>query len=229
MKHFFSKGKNTNLFQEIVNISTIVALILQCVTVPDPWNKFIPWIAYIVIFLSFIGIFLNIKNKKSTKWSRNKLIKKTKKLMTNSTGTTVMFGGDLSWATDYIDVIKNLSINNQTVEIFFPLEKMENATKEAKDTFENRIKSLETAGAKVYALKKDYSLRCTFIGLHPEHENDDFIVISSKRISKDLNNPNRNKYKTILLESSNIEDKVASAAFYLNYLILKENAPIYVR
>lgn len=78
--------KGLDLFQWIVNVSTIVALILQCLKIPAPWEKYIPAVAYLVIFLSLLSIFINITTRKRNILKRSRLIALTKDRMINATG-----------------------------------------------------------------------------------------------------------------------------------------------
>lgn len=219
--------KSIDLFQSIVNISTIVALVLQCVNIPNPWTSYIPYIAYVVIILSIVSIIISTANRKKSKLKRSKLIKKTKKRMINSTGKIVMFGGDLSWADDYIDVIRKVTNNNQIVEIIFPLAKIANAKSSVIEEFEKRVDKLKKAGANVYCVDNDYHLRCTLIDVEPGRENEDLCVISSKRVFTDNSNPQKNKYHTNLFENSKVEDRALCNSFYRNYCLIKNNSSKY--
>lgn len=219
--------KSVDLFQSIVNYSSIVALVLQCVKIPEPWNSYIPWVAYIVIGLSIASTIITIMNKKKSKLTRSKLIKKTKNRMINSTGKIVMFGGDLSWADDYIDTIEKITNNNQTIEIIFPLEKIANARSDVIKQFEKRVAKLKKAGANIYCVDNDYHLRCTLIDVEPGQENEDLCVISSKRVFTDDDNPQKNKYHTNIFKNSKAEDRALCNSFYRNYCLIMNNCSQY--
>lgn len=208
-----------DFFQWIVNFSTLIALVLQCLDIQKPWVKYI---AYVVIGLSILSILLAICTRQKTIYKRNKLIELTKKRMINSRGKVVMFGGDLSWANDYIDVIKKLTNNSQVVEIIFPLDKIVNAKSSVIRRFDNQVKLLQNAGATIYSTEEDYHLRCTLIDVEPGKENEDLCVISSKRISTDESNPDENKYQTNILCYANRADRSMCNSFYRNYCLVQK-------
>ena len=220
MMHNFQKIKlRIDLFQWIVNLSTLIALILQCLDIQKPLIKYI---AYAVIFFSVLSILISIYTKKRNIYKRDALIKLTKQRMINSRGKVVMFGGDLSWAADYVDVIRTLTNNSQAVEIIFPFDKIVNAKDSVIKQFEKRIELLKSAGATIYSTLEDYHLRCTLIDVEPGKENEDLCVISSKRISTDASNPNKNKYQTNILYYTNNEDRSMCNSFYRNYCLVQQ-------
>ena len=142
--------------------------------------------------------------------------------MINSTGKTVMFGGDLSWAADYLDVITKITNNSQTIEIIFPLVKITNSKSSVITKFEENVQALQKAGAVVYASTEDYHLRCTLIDVDPGRDNEDMCVISSKRIYTDAADSNNNKYRINMLEYANAEDRALCNSFYRNYYLIKQ-------
>ena len=130
MRPFFSFSKKTSLFQYIVDVSSIIALATQCIDFAPAYSKVIEYVAITVIGLSIISLVIDIVNqKKKNKFKRSAIVKETQRLMINSTGKIVMFGGDLSWAENYLATIAYLSNNNQIVEIIFPKEKLRGAKK----------------------------------------------------------------------------------------------------
>lgn len=213
-------SKGISLFQWIVNFSTIVALLLQCINIPMPLQKYIPYVAYVVIFLSILSIVFGIITRGKSVFTRAELIQVTKNRMVNSTGKIVMFGGDLSWADDYIDIITKLTNNSQVVEIIFPMEKIANAKRSVITRFEKRVATLQAAGATIYCSIEDYHLRCTLIDVEPGRENEDLCVISSKRIYTDTSDSNKNKYQTNILEYANNEERALCNSFYRNYCLI---------
>lgn len=214
--------RSINLFQWIVNVSTVVALILQCLDIQEPWQRFIPYIAYLVIFLSIISIIINIVVKEKSVYPRPKLVQLTKNRMINSTGKIVLFGGDLSWADDYVDTITTITDNSQVVEIFFPLEVIANAKRSVISRFEKRVCALKKAGATVYSTVEDYHLRCTLIDVDSGPENENLCVISCKRVYKDPLNTASNKYQVDILENANEAERAMCNSFYRNYCLVKE-------
>ncbi len=221
------KQGRTNLFQWIVNISTVIALILQCLNIPEPWKNYVPYIAYIVIVLLILSIILRVVTRKKSIFTRTELINATKERMINSTGKVVMFGGDLSWADDYLDVIATLTNNSQIVEIIFPLEKIINAKKSVITRFEKQVQKLKAAGATIYSSEEDFHLRCTLIDVGPGHENEDLCVISSKRIHTDKSDPDKNKYQANILHYKYYEERALCSSFYLNYDLIKRLCSLY--
>ena len=224
MKKFISFSKKTSWFQYFVNVSSVFALVMQCITTLKPNDfliKLMPFTAVVVIVLSVICIIIDIVNqKKKNVFTRKVLVSYTQELMYNSRGKVVMFGGDLSWTEMYIETITYLTNNNQDVEIIFPLSKIKNAKKSVIMRFEKNIKQLKNAGAKIYCTENDYHLRCTLVDIGAERDNSVLKIISSKRIFTDINNQNKNKYKTYLFENSNPNDKIICESFYQNYELI---------
>lgn len=218
LKTMLKKQKEIALFQWVVNVSTIVALSLQCLGISGSW---LPYIAYVVIGLSVLCIIINIITKKKAILKRSELIQITKNRMINSTGKIVMFGGDLSWTDDYLDVITKITNNSQVVEIIFPLEKIESAKRSVITRFEKNVQALRQAGAVIYSSDQDFHLRCTLIDVEPGKENEDLCVISSKRVYRDASNPINNKYQVNILENSKIEERALCNSFYRNYCLIK--------
>ena len=218
----FQKGTGRNLFQAIVNLCTIIALIIQCIDVPDSLSQFVPFIAYVVIALVIISIIVNIISKRKSVLTRDQLVEITKNRMINSTGRIVMFGGDLSWTDDYTDTITKLTSNSQIVEIIYPLEKINNAKQSVKTRFEKNVQSLKQAGANIYCTEKDYHLRCTLIDVEIEQENENLTIISSKRVYKNISKPNKNKYQTNILNYPNNDERSLCTSFYLNYRLIRD-------
>lgn len=218
LKRTLKKQDGFSLFQWVVNISTIVALLLQCLGVSGTWLRFI---AYVVIGLSVLCIVISIVTKRKT-FKRKKLIQLTTNRMINSRGKIVMFGGDLSWADDYLDVITKVTNNSQIVEIIFPLEKIKDSKQSVKTRFEKKIQALKKAGAVIYSSAEDYHLRCTLIDVDPGRENEDLCVISSKRVRTDVLNFNNNKYQVNILEHAKAEERALCDSFYRNYCLIKQ-------
>ena len=142
--------------------------------------------------------------------------------MINATGKIVMFGGDLSWADDYIDTITRITDDNQIVEIFFPMDVLINAKRSVISRFEKRVVALKKAGAVVYSTAEDYHLRCTLVDIDPGHENEHLCIISSKRLRKHTSNPEENTYQVSILENANEEDHSICNSFYRNYCLIKK-------
>lgn len=218
MEEGLKKQKGLRLFHWTVDVATIIALLLQCFNITASWTRYI---AGVVILLFLLSIVISVVTKKTT-FKRTELIKLTKKRMINSTGKVVMFGGDLSWTDDYIDVITKLTNNSQVVEIIFPLEKIANSKGSVRDRFQKNVTALKKAGAVVYASKEDYHLRCTLIDIEPGRENEDLCVISSKRIYTDEKELNKNKYQTNVLEYKKADERALCNSFYRNYCLIKQ-------
>ena len=126
-------------------------------------------------------------------------MKTTKKIMSNAE-SVVMFGGDLTWAGDYEQTIKELTNNNKNVNIVFPKPKVNSINEQAKYEFESNINILLKAGARVFYTNSDTGLRCTFINIgafdiNQVDDTDDLKIITSKRIKRSPKNGMRNKYR----------------------------------
>ncbi len=221
MKKIVSYSKKTSLFQYIVDISSIVALGIQYITFPEKISKYIPWFVTIIIIMSIISFIIDlISQRKNNVVNRKALVKHTKKIMNDSTGKVVMFGGDLSWTDDYLSIITELTNNNQKVEIIYPRSKTDKAKASVAARFRKNVDALKNAGATVLSCEEDYHLRCTLIDVDSTNDNSDFKIITSKRLSK-KKNPNKNTYKSFMFDSTNTNDKMLCDSFYQNYLHIK--------
>ena len=206
-----------SFFEWLVDISTITALVLQCINLPESMVHYEPILAYIVIFLFVISMGITIHNRRRTIVSRSKLMNITNSKMMNSIGKVVLFGGDLSWVDDYAKTIKNLTDSAKIVEVFFPKEKTINAKPDVLEQFNTRVERLKLAGAKVYCTDTDYHLRGTLINV----EHREMHIILSKRVNNSFSNPNKNRYHLTLLHSEKSEDQAMCNAFLLSYRAIK--------
>ena len=117
-------------------------------------------------------------------------------LLSNVKSKVVLFGGDLSWANDYIEGISLLAKENKEIEIYFPITKFASMSKERRKEFDDRITSLRQVGAKVFSIPKDYGLRCIMVDPDFSDSNKHMQVMITERLESDLKNKNRNKYIT---------------------------------
>ena len=204
-----------SLFEWVVDISTILALVLQCADriLPNWMTRFVPYIAILVLILFAISVVSTICNRRKAIVCRSKLMSKTKSYMSNSHNTIVLFGGDLSWADDYADTIKQVTGNAQIVEVIYPEEKFYSARADVLEQFNKRVEKLKWAGAKVYSTKHDYHFRGTLVNVGES----DMQIILSKRVYQNFSTPSKNKYHFCLLSSDIPEEHALCNAFLLSY------------
>ncbi len=191
------KNNGIIVYQFTVNLCTLLAFILQYIPIPEKYQFLSHIFVYIVIVLLLISIAISILSRNI--YTRKRLTRVTKKLMSNAE-SIVMFGGDLTWATDYASTIRNLISNNKSVIIIFPKSKINFNNEQAKIEFKNNINELKNAGARIYYTIEDTGLRCTFIDIngfdiHQIADAEDLKIITSKRIYKNLKNGLKNKYR----------------------------------
>lgn len=214
MKKFVKKF-SLEMFKWIVDISTIVALILQCLNINKDWVKYV---AYFIIILSVISLALMAFSKKGEEYKKKIVVKTTCDMLRDATGKIVMFGGDLSWTKDYLEAITNATNNNLQVDIVFPKEKICNAKQSVMCRFENNIKKLKNAGANIYCTEKDYKLRCTII--NADEKTDDIKIVSTKRVHRAKKNDENNIYKMDVLEYR--RNRSLCDVFYTCYQLISQ-------
>jgi len=210
--------KKGDTFQNIVNYSTIIGLIIQCISIPK--------ILQIVIALIVVALLIANSIRLSTV-SNKKLVKKTTKLLMNSRGKVVFLGGDLSWTIEYKDIIRQITEGNQQVEIFFPREKITNAKKSVICRFNKNVEILKSVGATIYEVEKDIKIRCVLIDIDAAITGqDDLKIISGNRTIRCENN-NKTRHRIIILDNKKKQDQPLCLSFYQNYLLLKTNCKPY--
>lgn len=213
--------KPKNYFGSIVNLCTIAALILQCIPLKIP--SWLNWcIAVIVIILIIVSAILDIKNKNAHKHivSKKDLANLTINLMENASENVVMFGGDLSWADEYSDTIKNLTKGSKTVEIILPAPKMTKAKSSVRDKINKRIEQLKDCGAEIYCTPEDIGLRCTLVDVNTV-EISDLRILSCKRVKNSFDDKAKNQYRVYCFDSSDEYDKIMCNLFLRNYIFVK--------
>ena len=207
-------------FQYVVNISSLIALILQLIDTPDKGQSFT---AKIVIFLLIVNLIIFVIG--GNKYRKKRLIKKSKKLMKNATESVVMFGGDLSWTNDYKVTIQTLTNNGKIVEVMFPEPKIKDFNTSAKNRFNENIKTLMDIGVKVYYTEEDFKLRCTIIDRDSRYP-EDMKVISSKRIS--YHERDKHKYRVHFYQNCKDSEKDFCNLYQDVYISMKKHRKEYI-
>jgi len=197
-----------------------MAFVLQSLDMPDWYVQFEPFGAYFIIALLAINILISFMTR--NKFSKARLIKKTIFLMRNATENIVMFGGDLSWAEDYEDVIKELTGDGKTVIVIFPFSKISNFSRNASTRFDTNVLKLKMAGAIIYYTENDHNLRCTIIDIGIERAREDMKVISSKRINRHSTNQSKNQYRVNYFQYKKDHEKAFCNLYYNNYVLIKD-------
>lgn len=182
-----------------------------------PKEKFLNFILNFIAIVSFIAMFFEnlpnlIKNIfivvgvicllfliynsfNRSVLKRKKMIKKGNEILKNTSSKAVLFGGDLSWAEDYLSTLTDLLNDNKIVEIYFPQQKFYKASNRvAEDTIISRIDTLTSIGAKLYMLNNDYHIRCIISDPDIVANHEKTKVLFAHRIKK-KENKEKNTYK----------------------------------
>lgn len=162
----------------IVDISGLLGIIFQFVYIPE-FFKIIVTIIFVGATLYYSHIFIN----EIRTYNRAKRIKKVINFIMNSQNKIVFFGGNLSWAKDYVDCINTKIHEGCSVDVFY--DNNINMLIEAKNELENNIKLLEDSGCNVYKLDQRYSLRCVISDALNESNNANGIIIEKTNHSVD--------------------------------------------
>jgi hypothetical protein len=95
-------------------------------------------------------------------------------LIKNAKREVIMFGGDMSWANDYVEAIRDVVRNGKHVTIVHPRS-------DSKKTLSNAT-LLEEAGAKMLATEEDTGLRAMLI----DHEDsrDALLFVADRTLRK---------------------------------------------
>lgn len=168
-----------------VDISGLLGIIFQFVNIPE-FVKYIVTIIFAGAILYYFYIFIS-ENKT---YNREKRIKKVISFIMNSKNKIVFFGGNLSWANDYVSCIREKIHEGCSIDIYY--DNNTNMATDAKHNLTKNIESLENNGCKVYKLDQCYSLRCIISDALNEANSTNGIAI--EKIKHDVNYT-KNKYK----------------------------------
>lgn len=218
-----ARHKQFTIFQQVVDIATILTLFFQLVGLPAFLQPYLPYIGWGVLVAMIFSLVVDFFYKHKTKLTKAELIKETRTLIRNANGTVVLIGGDLSWADDYKDVINEITQDNRKVEVIFPVDIVAGAKRSVKDSFKRRAETLQKAGAKLLCTEKDLGIRCTLIDVDPDHQNEALKLISSKRLQVNSKDHTKTLYRVELLQNSDSDDKMVCNSFYKNYKLIREH------
>lgn len=169
----------------IVDISGLLGVIFQFANIPE-FLKIIVTIIFTSATIFYAYIFIN----EIRTYNREKRIKRVLNFIMNSKNKIVFFGGNLSWANDYVDCIKTKIQEGCSVDVYY--DNNTNMLNDAKNKLEYNIKLLENSGCKVYKLDQCYSLRCIISDALNESNNANGITIEKTNRSVDCT---KNRYK----------------------------------
>lgn len=150
---------------------------------------------------------------------RKRLIKTGNEIILNTREKLVLFGGDLSWTSDYIESIRTIKGENKEIEIYFPHSKYANS--EYNEAFFDRIIELREAGAKVFSVEHDYGLRCIIVDPDSFNTNENMEIMITTRICRNRDNDLRNKYSLKHLKYSNKYQRDICKSYITNYNYIK--------
>ena len=222
---FVSKKK---YFDSLVSVCSIVALILQCIELPEPFANYTHYIAWAVIVLSVVSLGFDVYTRRREILKGQELNKMTRKLLLNTSHKVVFMGGDLSWAAAYLDTIRRLTQEGKSVEIFFALDRVIEGGDEAVTRFEMTRRDLKNAGAVLYSCIVDHHLRCVLVDVEANDWNSSTCICLSERIVTTENQDHSaNRYRTRILRGKNREDMPLINSYRLNYELLKKNVDVF--
>lgn len=185
-----------------VDISGLLGIIFQFIKIPV-FFKFIVAGIFVGATLYYFYIFIS-ENKT---YNREKRIKKVRSFIMNSKNKIVFFGGNLSWANDYVSCIREKIHEGCSVEIYY--DNNTNMSNEAKNKLENSIRLLEDNGCKVYKLDQCYSLRCIISDALNDSNNANGIVIEKTKNNIDFT---KNRYRISYFNSN--DNNMLSTLFF---------------
>lgn len=223
------KNNGIIIYKAVVDVCTLLAFILSYIHIPEQYEYLERIFVLIVIALLIVSMIISICSR--NKYTRKRLMRTTKKIMTNSE-SVVMFGGDLTWAPDYASTITNLTANSKQVDIIFPKTKYESANSQAKLHFDKNIDILKKAGATIYYTDVDTGLRCTLVNVgafdvNKVDDSEDLKVITSKRVYKNEKNGLRNKYRVNIYGIKKDYEKPLCMLYYKFYDKVKADFKVY--
>lgn len=193
---------------------SIIGFILQLTNVNIYIKNIILLISIVSLFaLVVITLYTNgMKKRKRLMEYGNKIILSTKEKV-------VLFGGDLSWTSDYIKSIQTICSENKKVEIIFPKSKYENCDK---DELLNRIIDLQKAGAIVYSYNNDFGLRCILLDPDSFNTNEHMEIMLTERTYRHKTNTFKNKYMMKHLKYLNTSQRDICKSYIANYYYIKK-------
>lgn len=177
----------------IIDLSGLLGIIFQFISVPDIIKIIVALIFGLAILYYFYSVYE--ENKKYTRETR---IREVTRFISNAKNHIVFFAGNLSWTTDYRNIIQQKINEGCSVDVFY--DKNNNYGEDAKRQIENRISELKAIKCNVYELDDCYSLRCIISDAN--NISEEFRGIIIEKIHNDTE-PTKNKYKIINFDFRN--------------------------
>ena len=160
--------------------------------------------------------------------NRKRLIATGRRYIQNTTEKVVLFGGDLSWTEDYIDVLKKIKDNGKLVEVYFPKTKYGTLNENAKKSLHERLKLLEGIQVPVRCSQYDSGLRCIIVDPDTFGHNDDMKLFAAKRIKND-DKLSATKYHLHVYKYSDEANREICKSFIANYILLQKCCEDFVK
>ena len=197
----------------------LLGLILQLI--PEIPQKSKSVILYVFIVLFIVIILITIITRDVVK--RERMLKIGRNYIRNTIEKIVLFGGDISWADDYIKDLTDLIAEGKTVEVYYPINKYTSLKGDAKSLFSKRAGMLQKAGIKVLCFEKDYGLRCMLIDPDTYDKPDEMKLFAAKRVHTSKKTK-YNKYRIIQYQYKHTNQREICKSFLSNYTILKSGS-----
>jgi heme exporter protein D len=203
----------------VISAMSVIGFIMQALA---ERNHYVQYVG-IAIVLGTMAAALVQGVRSRTVVRRKTVIRRGKQIIQSAHSKIVLFGGDLSWTDDFLALLGRVSSEGIQIEVIYPLERYDNLTSEAKSHFAQRLDNLREAGASIYNIQLDIGLRCILVDPDTVHLPEHMRLLITNRISKNLDNPQNNKYQALLLAYSDIRQKHLCIAYLAHYRLMQQS------
>lgn len=108
-----------NILNAIAAVASIISLVALLVGISDAWKVVIS-VLLILSALVLLVIAIKTRQPRPRITQRAEMIQTGEAIIRGTMRTLVMFGGDMSWASDYAPAIRTISDAGKTVVVVYP-------------------------------------------------------------------------------------------------------------
>lgn len=203
----------------VISAMSVIGFIMQALS---EQNRYVQYIGVAIVLGTLVAALVQgIRSR--TVVRRKTVIRRGKQIIQSAHSKIVLFGGDLSWVDDFLVLLKQVSDNGTVIEVIYPLERYDSLSPEAKKSFALRLDRLREAGASIYCVQLDIGLRCILVDPDTGHLPEHMRLLITNRISKNLDNPKKNKYQALLLSYADIRQKHLCIAYLAHYGLMQQS------
>jgi hypothetical protein len=199
----------------VLSSMSVIGFLMQALSEK---NFYVQYIGFAVVGVTIVAALAQSIATRSVV-GRNTVIRRGKKVIREATSKVVLFGGDISWADDYLRELKEASDEGDRIEVIYPMEKYNSLIGKAKEDFDQRAETLRAIGARVCPVKLDSGLRCILVDPDTDMLPNHLKIHIANRLYKHPSRPEKSRYQTRLLAYDNLRERDLCAAYLSHYRI----------